>query len=244
MNGADYQNSIAIAHDVPHASHDEAEVGLRWKELSDSDDSTRLVEAIQAARTQLDAQRRENELLRAKWEASTEGKDEKLQKMADDGARKPLVIETKHYTDGSSATGPAPLPDLSPRPASPLPRDRRSRIRRGRRRRFSAANRASQRRQPRQRLAKPVGLSTAIPAPPKGFVLDDDVATPASGVIPPPPKGFALDSDSDQTASSGHNEPAPAELEREYARGGAARAIALETRRWSGRRGSQRRSGL
>lgn len=23
-------------------------------------------------------------------------------------------IETKHYTDGSSATGPAPLPDLSP----------------------------------------------------------------------------------------------------------------------------------
>ena len=114
MNGADYQNSIAIAHDVPHASHDEAEVGLRWKELSDSDDSTRLVEAIQAARTQLDAQRRENELLRAKWEASTEGTDEKLQKKADDGARKPLVIETKNYSDGSSATGPAPLPDLSP----------------------------------------------------------------------------------------------------------------------------------
>ena len=26
----------------------------------------------------------------------------------------PLVVETKHYTDGSSATGVAPLPDLSP----------------------------------------------------------------------------------------------------------------------------------
>ena len=30
-------------------------------------------------------------------------------------------------------------------------------------------------------------LATSIPAPPKGFVLDDE------GAIPPPPKGFALD---------------------------------------------------
>jgi hypothetical protein len=86
MNGADYQNSIAIAHDVPHASHDEAEEIL-WEELSDSENSARLLQALDASRAQLDAERRENELLRAKWEASTEGTDEKLQKMADEGTK-------------------------------------------------------------------------------------------------------------------------------------------------------------
>jgi broad specificity phosphatase PhoE len=34
-----------------------------------------------------------------------------------------------------------------------------------------------------------VGLTSTIPAPPKGFTLDDE------GEIPPPPKGFALDAD-------------------------------------------------
>lgn len=32
MNGADYQNSIAIAHDVPHAEHDDAEGQQFWYE--------------------------------------------------------------------------------------------------------------------------------------------------------------------------------------------------------------------
>lgn len=104
MNGADYQNSIAIAHDVPHASHDEA-VDILWAEFPNE--------------VELEMARHENAALRAKWEASTEGTDEALQKLADAGARKPsvikpLVTETKHYSDGSSATGPAPLPDLSP----------------------------------------------------------------------------------------------------------------------------------
>jgi len=27
---------------------------------------------------------------------------------------KPMEVETKHYSDGTSATGTAPLPDLSP----------------------------------------------------------------------------------------------------------------------------------
>ena len=41
-----------------------------------------------------------------------------------------------------------------------------------------------------------------IPAPPKGFVLDDDGAASPSSVIPPPPKGFSLDL-SPQEASAG-----------------------------------------
>jgi hypothetical protein len=89
MNGADYQNSIAVAHDVPHASHSAADGGMLWEELSDAESSVRLVNALEASRAQLDAERRENELLRAKWEASTEGTDEKLQKMADEGAKSP-----------------------------------------------------------------------------------------------------------------------------------------------------------
>ena len=39
-----------------------------------------------------------------------------------------------------------------------------------------------------------MGLSSTIPAPPKGFVLDDE------GAIPPPPKGFALDADQSPTS--------------------------------------------
>lgn len=50
---------------------------------------------------------------------TTEGKDKALQAVADANARfrpqlVPTSTETKHYADGSSATGPAPLPDHSP----------------------------------------------------------------------------------------------------------------------------------
>lgn len=55
---------------------------------------------------------------------TTEGRDKALQAIADANAAKPQVIadqqttriphETKHYADGSSATGPGPLPDQSP----------------------------------------------------------------------------------------------------------------------------------
>jgi hypothetical protein len=106
MNGADYQNSIAVAHDVPHASHAEADGGMLWEELSDAESSVRLVQALEASRAQLDAERRENELLRAKWEASTEGTDEKLQKLADEGARSPdgviAALEAAKAADDAS----------------------------------------------------------------------------------------------------------------------------------------------
>lgn len=81
--------------------------------------------------------------LRAQLAATTEGKDAALQAIADAGAAAgssrtspvipidsvavtsvpvsslpsgdaPVATETKHYSDGSSATGPGPLPDQSP----------------------------------------------------------------------------------------------------------------------------------
>lgn len=77
-----------------------------------------LIEALEASRL-------ENERLRAELAATTEGRDAALQSLADANARIPetklpegetggLQSETKQYSDGSSATGPAPLPDQSP----------------------------------------------------------------------------------------------------------------------------------
>lgn len=62
--GSDWQSAMAVAFDVPHRDHVDAEHEIFW------------------------------------WDALAEKPE--------------LTIETKHYTDGSSATGPAPLPDQSP----------------------------------------------------------------------------------------------------------------------------------
>src|ERR1700733_2002861 len=82
MMGADWQNCVSVEHDVPHVEHEGAEAGERFwfDDASAKDASLRLVNALESARAQLDAERRENQLLRTKWEASTEGRDEKLQK--------------------------------------------------------------------------------------------------------------------------------------------------------------------
>ena len=51
-----------------------------------------------------------------------------------------------------------------------------------------------------------MGLTAAIPPPPKGFVLDDET----SGGIPPPPKGFVLDADTDSSVPVTMNQRRPA----------------------------------
>jgi hypothetical protein len=48
------------------------------------------------------------------WRKETGQKTAEEQILADLGITKALLIETKHYSDGPSATGVAPLPDQSP----------------------------------------------------------------------------------------------------------------------------------
>jgi hypothetical protein len=111
MNGADWHNAVSVENDVPHRDHDGAEEGERF-----------WFDPYEEAKRFSQSQRKEIASLRAQLAATTEGKDEALQKLADSMARNALpggspssvVTETKHYSDGSSATGPAPLPDLSP----------------------------------------------------------------------------------------------------------------------------------
>ncbi len=110
LNGADWQNAVSVEHDVPHVDNDGAEESERFYFEADA---TGLIEALEATR-------RQNQSLRAQLAATTEGKDETLQALADEnavipgGAPSSVVTETKNYSDGSSATGPAPLPNLSP----------------------------------------------------------------------------------------------------------------------------------
>ena len=85
MVGADWQSAVSVEHDVPHQDHPGAEDSERFWFVE---------------------------------EETTEGRDRELQALADEMAMKSsgpaLVTETKLYSDGSSATGPAPLPDQSP----------------------------------------------------------------------------------------------------------------------------------
>ena len=58
--------------------------------------------------------------LKAQLAETTEGRDKALQELADATAAVPAT-ETKHYADGSSATGPGPLPNHSPEGAPEVP---------------------------------------------------------------------------------------------------------------------------
>jgi hypothetical protein len=110
MNGADWQNAVSVEHDVPHLESEGAEESERFYFEDD----------LSGAIAALEATRQENQSLRTQLAATTEGKDETLQALADEnavipgGAPSSVVTETKNYSDGSSATGPAPLPNLSP----------------------------------------------------------------------------------------------------------------------------------
>lgn len=58
--------------------------------------------------------------LKAQLAETTEGRDKAPQELADATAAVPAT-ETKHYADGSSATGPGPLPNHSPEGAPEVP---------------------------------------------------------------------------------------------------------------------------
>lgn len=134
--GADWHNALSVEHDVPHRSHDGAEAGERFY-FDPSEDIASYVDGAEKRSADQTARIRdltfENELLKLQLARTTEGRDEALQAIADQNTAGPtlvpsapnslpspstddstLTIETKNYSDGSSATGVAPLPDQSP----------------------------------------------------------------------------------------------------------------------------------
>jgi hypothetical protein len=113
LNGVDWADTLERTLDVPHEDDKDKQSFYYVYE----EDAATLREQLESAREVLAEYDKVVDKLRAELAATTEGKDKALQALADATAAKPgpaLVTETKNYSDGSSATGPAPLPDQSP----------------------------------------------------------------------------------------------------------------------------------
>lgn len=120
-------DAVVAEHQAGKAAGNGGAVGFAVADDSNQADGVAsavpVVTLPQATLSELLAQ---NESLKAQLATTTEGRDAALQSLTDAGAAKPsetklpgagtsrLRIETKQYSDGSSATGPAPLPDQSP----------------------------------------------------------------------------------------------------------------------------------
>lgn len=135
LNGVDWADTLERTLDVPHED-DKVNQSFFWKDADD--EAWELRGQLDSARRVLREYDKIVDDLKAQLAATTEGKDKTLQAIADAGATgnagttsvvsidsvpssslpapdaSSPVIETKQYSDGSSATGPAPLPDLSP----------------------------------------------------------------------------------------------------------------------------------
>jgi hypothetical protein len=116
LNGVNWADTIERMLDVPHEDDLENQ-SFYWVE-SEADELKAENAQLQH---QLQAEQSLSDELRKKFSETTEGRDAALQAEADAFASLPggasipgVITETKHYSDGSSATGPAPLPDLSP----------------------------------------------------------------------------------------------------------------------------------
>lgn len=104
MAGADWHNAVSFEVDVPHFHAEGAEESERFWFAED--------EVVRGAKKLVTDLLAECEWLKAQLATTTEGRDAALEALADAKAAKP--VETKQYSDGSSATGTAPLPDQSP----------------------------------------------------------------------------------------------------------------------------------
>jgi hypothetical protein len=129
LMGADWHNAASMEVDVPHREHEGAEESERFyfdpnEDIASYVDGSEKRSAAQCERIR--DLTLENALLNEQLAQTTEAKDAALQKLADENASQPsstlpaafgpslITTETKQYSDGSSATGPAPLPDQSP----------------------------------------------------------------------------------------------------------------------------------
>jgi hypothetical protein len=133
LNGVDWADTFERTLDVPHRD-DRENQSFYWVEADE--EAPLLRQQLKESQDSLQSAAEAIYALREKYAQTTEGTDEALQAIADAGARSgngpalvpasapsaslpsadasSPVIETKHYSDGSSATGPAPLPDQSP----------------------------------------------------------------------------------------------------------------------------------
>jgi hypothetical protein len=138
LNGVDWADTLERILDVPHEDDLENQSFYYVEE-----DASVLRKQLDSAREVLREYDKVVDDLRAQLAATTEGKDAALQAIADAGAAAgssrtspvipidsvavtsvpvsslpsgdaPVATETKNYSDGSSATGPGPLPDQSP----------------------------------------------------------------------------------------------------------------------------------
>jgi len=127
LNGVDWADTLERMLDVPHKYDlqqqsfyylNEGEENPVPAQPADEEVVT-LREQLKDAREVLEEYDKVVSKLRAELADTTEGRDKALQAIADAGNKLPsgpslVTTETRQYSDGSSATGPAPLPEQSP----------------------------------------------------------------------------------------------------------------------------------
>jgi hypothetical protein len=112
LNGVDWAETLERMMDVPHEFEAEGQPYFYQDVDAEVADYIQMASAtLGENRKTIEALQVELAELKLKYADTTEARDEALQGLAD--AHR-INIETKHYADGSSATGPEPLPDQSP----------------------------------------------------------------------------------------------------------------------------------